>query len=388
VLDGHGASSPLTPHLVGTTIDLALASPAALTRPVSIAAVRAAESLPRYLSGHGYDLLGLHELRERIATRYTTRGLTTSVDQIAVTGGGQFALMLALRAMAQSGDRVLVEHPTYPNALEAIHRQGGKPVPVPFSGGSWDLQAFRSTLREASPAICYVMPDVQNPTGRIMSTDQRSALVRILRNSGIVTIVDESLRDIRFDCSPTDDVEPPLAAYARGSDDVITIASLSKLYWGGLRIGWIRASRDIIRRIAEARASIDVSTPVLSQLLAIELLDTPQQDIAEHLDHIRRRRDLLVDLVRKHAPDWQFTIPRGGLSLWIDLGSPTSQALVIAAAQRGIALAAGPQFGVGGAFQAFLRLPYVQPSEVLPGAVLSLAAAWDEVARARLPSGS
>src|SRR5262249_33692095 len=150
----------------------------------------------------------------------------------------------------------------------------------------------------------------------------------------------------------------PLAAQlpANSSSPLITVGSASKTFWGGLRIGWVRANPPLLERIARARASMDISTSALNQLIARHLLGDIEQVLATRLPALRADRDNLRALVDRYLPGWRTTSPPGGLSLWVDLGAPVSSALVSAAAAQGVLLAAGPRFGLDGAFERFLRL--------------------------------
>ena len=132
----------------------ALPAPAEMTEAVEAAM----HALPAHLGGHGYTSLGVPALRELLAQHYTARGLPTDPDQVLVMGGTLQALALVLRAFVSPGDRILVEHPTYPNALEAIRQLPARAVPVPLRPAGWDLPMLEATLRQASPRLAYLVP--------------------------------------------------------------------------------------------------------------------------------------------------------------------------------------------------------------------------------------
>ena len=143
----------------------------------------------RCSAGHGYDLLGRPELRAAIADRFTARGLPTRPDQVLVTSGAQHAFALVLATLTGPGDRVLVEHPTYPNALDAVRARGARPVPVPMGPaprgtGAWDLDLLTASVRDAAPRLMYVIPDFQNPTGGVLDAAGRERLVALARRTG------------------------------------------------------------------------------------------------------------------------------------------------------------------------------------------------------------
>jgi DNA-binding transcriptional MocR family regulator len=162
---------------------------------------------------------------------------------------------------------------------------------------------------------------------------------------------------------------------------VLTIGSLSKPIWGGLRVGWLRGPVDLVHRLAALRATIDMSGAVLDQLVAAELMPALDEVAAARRAELLPQRDALLAALRTHLPQWQVTEPLGGLSTWIQLDAPMSTALTLLAAQHGVAVVPGSRFGVDGTLERFLRLPFSLPTAVLETAVLRLAAAWHQVDR-------
>jgi DNA-binding transcriptional MocR family regulator len=368
------APSAFAPSADTAALDLAYAALPApteeLIRSLALASERAACSG----AGSGYQLLGLDGLRDAIAARFTHRGLPTTREQILVTCGGQQAISLVLDTLTAPGDRVLVEHPTYPNALDAIARVNARAVPVGFPSAGWDLDTVAAAVRDASPRLIFVIPDFQNPTGRCMDDAQRVELATLARRTHTPLVIDETVSELALD-GPAPTPFASLAADA-GSTPVITVGSASKTFWGGIRIGWVRASRSMIERVARTKASVDIATSVLDQLVVEHLLGEIEPVLGRRLPMVAAQRDHLRSLVAGRFPGWTSTEPSGGLSLWIDLGVPVSSMLVTAASRHGVLLAAGPRFGLDGAFERFLRLPYTLPEPRLDLAVERLATAW------------
>jgi DNA-binding transcriptional MocR family regulator len=160
---------------------------------------------------------------------------------------------------------------------------------------------------------------------------------------------------------------------------VVTIGSMSKAYWAGLRIGWVRASAELVQRLAIARAALDIGSPVVEQLVAAELLARAQEVMPARRAAVRARRDTLARALRHHLPEWRFATPAGGLTLWVELGEPRSSALAAIADRHGLRLAAGPRFGADGAFERHLRVPFSLPEPELETAAERLAVAWRAV---------
>jgi DNA-binding transcriptional MocR family regulator len=360
-------------------IELAHAAPAA---PASVPAALAAalEELPRFLSSHGYHPAGLPDLRARIAGRYTARGLPTTPEQVLVTNGALHGISIAFTALLGRGRRVLVEQPSYPNALQAARHVGARAVPVALDAEeptAW-LDATERALSAVRPAAAYLMPDFQNPTGLLLDAPGRERLAGALRRSGVPAVVDETFAELALD-GPA---PPPLAAYGPGH---LSVGTLSKVAWGGLRVGWVRAEADVVRRLTAVAVTTSMCGPVVEQLAACALLDGLDDSLAELRAGLRERRAVLTAELRARLPDWRVPEPPGGLVLWCGLPSPRSRAVVAAAERLGLRLAAGTLFGSGHALDDRLRLPYAQPPDVLRRAVVLLARADAEATGAAPP---
>jgi hypothetical protein len=378
--------SPFAPSGDPGSIDLVCAALPAPTDALASALSAATTELPRYSTAHGYRLLGIDALRDAVAARYAARGLPTTREQILITCGAQQAISVTLAALVAPGERVLVEHPTYPNALDAIAREHAKAVPIGFVGPDWDLDAMAAAVRDACPRLIYLIPDFQNPTGRTMSQEQRAEVVALARRTRTPLLIDETMAEIGLDGAPGAPVAPLAAQLAPNSAlPVISVGSASKTFWGGLRIGWIRATPTLVERLGRARASMDIATSVLDQLITQQLLDNIDEVLAERLPALRATRAHLLGLVERHFPTWQAAVPAGGLSLWVDLGRQASSALVFASTHRKVLLAAGPRFGLDGAFEGRLRLPYTLPTASLDTAMERIADAWAGLPSSGLP---
>ncbi|MCU1678929.1 MAG: putative GntR-family transcriptional regulator [Frankiales bacterium] len=372
------AMAPLVPgaFVAEGTIDLGCAAPGASASAIVDAFTAAADALPAELiragsyADHGYHPHGLEVLRAVLAERFTARGLPTTADQILVTVGAQGAISLLAQVLLRERDVVLIEQPSYPNAADALRRSRARLVGVPLTADGWD-EAFADALAQSRPKLAYVIPEFQNPTGALMTAAEREELVRAARAAGTLLIADETLVDLPLDGQ---EMPPPVAAFDRDGR-VITIGSLSKAFWGGMRIGWIRATPRLIRQLGAARSSIDMGTPVVDQLAGVHLLARSAELVGARRSELVHGRDILEAALREHLPDWRWTRPTGGLSLWVTLDRPVSTALTDAAERHGLHLAAGPRFGLDGTLERFLRLPFTLPADELREAAVRLAAA-------------
>lgn len=355
-LDFTKASMPATPELAD-------------------AALRAAAQLPAYLGEPGFDPVGLPRLRQALADRYTARGVPTDPEQIMVTIGAQHAIALLARVLVERGDAALVESPSYPHAFEALKAAGARLVAVPVSSADgWDDDALEQALQRTSPAVAYVMPDCHNPTGRIMPAASRARLVAAAERQRTQLIVDETMAELTLD----EGAQPlPLAAFG----PAITIGSFGKSVWGGVRIGWIRAERGLIQKLTRARAAGDLGTPILEQLIAIDLLQGYDGILAGRREHLRRGEAVLRAELARALPAWTMPHVSAGLTAWVELGAPVSSQLALAARAEGLLIAAGPRFGLDGAFERFLRIPIGYSAEETRRAVDALARAWGSLSR-------
>lgn len=374
-----GAPAILPAPLEAEYIDFSKASPSALPWLPEVAR-QAVDDLPGYLGDAGFDPIGQTVLREAIADRYTTRGLPTSPDQIMVTIGAQHAIALLSRALVGRGDRALIEVPTYPHAYEAFRAAGARLVPVPVAphGPGVDEREETATLvqaiRHSNPIAAYLMPDFQNPTGRTMSREARAQALDAAARQGTIVIADETTAELDIDRAG---VFPPMAA----DGPAVMVGSVGKSVWGGIRVGWIRADRPLIRRLLAVRSPGDLGTPILEQLMVTRLLGRMDEIIELRREQLRTGRDRLERLLARTFPEWDVPHVDGGIVTWIGLGAPVSSQLALAARREGLIVAAGPRFGVDGAFERFLRLPICYSPETTDAAVAALARTWRSLAR-------
>ena len=345
---------------------------------IADAAVRAAAELPEYLGTSGFDPVGILSLRQAIADRYTGRGLPTDPEQIMVTVGAQHAIALIARTLLARGDRALVESPSYPHAFEALRLTGARLVPVNVSNDEgWDEAALEQAIQRTSPALGYLMPDFHNPTGQSMRPELREKLVRLAERQGTVLVADETMAELDIDRGW--DVLP-LAAYG----PAVLIGSVGKSVWGGVRVGWIRAERQLIQKLVRVRSATDLGTPIMEQLVVKHLFDDFDAIIAARREQLRAGRDHLEAALTRAFPEWSIPHVDGGLTTWVGLGQEVSSQLTLAARTHGLLLAAGPRFGIDGAFERFIRIPFGYTAEETDRGVEALQLAWATVGHSAL----
>lgn len=364
------------------TIDLQQASPPAWPGLAGVMA-EVAQSASSLVARVGYDVLGRIELREAIARRYERRGIPTRPSEVLVTTGAQSAIHLVATVLLGRGDRVLMETPTYPHAVDALRRAGARPVGVPVTTDEgWDLDRAEQAFARTLPVMAYLMPDFHNPTGRSMTAAERDAFLLAGERAGSVLVLDETTSELDIDRGR---VDPGFDATESGT--IVRIGSLGKTVWGGLRVGWVRAEGDLIRRLVAARPAQDLGTPEFEQAVVTHLLDDFDEILAQRSNLLRTGRDALVGALAEHLPKWRVPSVHGGVSLWIELDAPLSSAVVIDVRSRGVLLSAGPRFSIEGGHDRHLRIPFTSPPEQLVRAVRELAPSWSDV-RAGAPATS
>ncbi|GAA2256170.1 PLP-dependent aminotransferase family protein [Kitasatospora cystarginea] len=377
------ALHPVPPDERETVLDLGVAALPAPQPYLGEAAARAIEQLPAYASGHGHYPTGVPVLREAIARRFTERGLPTTPDQILVTTGAMGALHLARQALSGRGDRLAVEAPSYAHTIQSLRRSGARLVPVPHARPDgptalprWDVQEWQRVLRGAAPRLAFLIPDFHNPTGALIDEEQRRELLAAARAAGTVVVVDETPAELAWGVG-TEDLPRPMAALDRAAQ-VVTVGSGSKLLWGGLRVGWLRANPALVRQLAADRVYTDVGTPVLEQLIAAALLTERFDEVRAHqLARLRSSAEALIAALERQLPEWRFARPPGGLCLWVSTGRVSGAALAQAGERIGVRIAAGSRFGVDGAFEHHIRIPFTVPAPAADAAIARLATAAD-----------
>ena len=366
-LPGGHRSAPSDAVVGGPGLDMKVA---ALPAPPALEEVfaDAARELPRWLDHHGYDPLGLPPLRRAIAARFEQRGLPTRPEEILVTNGALQALDLAIRALLPRGRRALVELPSYPVALDALRHAGARLTPVPMTADGWDVKAIGAAARDHGPAVAYLMPDFHNPTGLVMDAAGRRLALQALQDAQTYVLIDETFAELNLD-----GVTLPAPAASFAGEGTVTIGSLSKAVWGGLRIGWARAAPAVIHRLLIERARTDLASPLFEQLVATRTFERLDAILAERREVIRARRAALTRALDERLPGWRYTRPAGGLFVWVELPEPISTSLSVEAARRDLFITPGPRFAAAGLLERHLRLPFTLAPEQLERAVEILA---------------
>jgi DNA-binding transcriptional MocR family regulator len=344
----------------------------------------------------GLSPWGLPTLRAMLAEHVTRWGLPTRPEQIVVTTGAQQALSLAAACWVRSGDVVVVDDPTYPGAIAAFRQAGARLVGVATDARGPRPDALGAAL-DAHPTLVYLQSGVHSPTGIALDRRRSEELAVRIARARVPFVEDRALGDLAWT-----QTAPPLASLLRGTSTVV-VGSLSKLFWGGLRIGFVRAEEPLALRLARIKATRDLGTSAISQLLAERLLPHAARVAAVRRTELRAQAAELEAALAGALPGASWTSPAGGLSLWVDLHAPLGLQLGTAASRRGVAIATAdslsPSSGmavageygtsVTGAHANRVRVSFSLPVEELRVGARLLGEAWRSVtAEGRTPSHS
>ncbi|GII80878.1 hypothetical protein Sru01_58600 [Sphaerisporangium rufum] len=333
--------------------------------------------LTALLADPGYHPAGLPELRDEIAAHLTRGGLPTAPGQILVTTGAQQALVLVAELYLRPGLAVLAETPSWPSSLDIFRSRHAGIRTVPLDGEGADAVAVAAALAAAPPALIHLMPTYHNPTGVLMSAARRRRIAEIAARHD-VPIMEDNAYDAH---TAGDGIPAPLAAYAPRGAEVLSVGSLAKSVWAGLRIGWVRGPAGVIGRLARRKALADVGSPVLDQALAARLLPRLPEIGAAQAPARETRLDLVERLLRDRIPGWRWRRPDGGTGLWVELPGVRAAEFAQVALRHGVEVVPGGTTDPHGGHQNFIRVPYTFPPEVIGRLVDRLAAAWVEISR-------
>ncbi|WP_345216638.1 PLP-dependent aminotransferase family protein [Georgenia halophila] len=322
------------------------------------------------VASHGYLPSGLPELRAAIAEYYSNLGLPTEPGHILVTSGAQQALRLAAESFVTPRSTVIVEEPSFRGAIESLKALGVRLVGVASGADGVDVEELALAISRESPSLVVLQSTVHNPTGSVLDGFRRSRVAALAARHGVPVIDDATLADTIID----GERRPiPLGS---GGDLIVTVGSVSKSFWGGLRLGWLRANPDLVSELAEVKGAMDLGTSLVAQILASQLLPEIERARDERLMMLSENRRIALDALAEHLPEWTPQIPRGGGSLWIQLPSAGATAFTQRAERGGVRLMPGSTFSVMDRLDDHVRLSYAGAPELTVRGIELLAQVW------------
>jgi len=309
---------------------------------------------------------GHPELRERIAATYRAIGLATDAGHIVVTQGARQAIGLATLLAVQPGDRVACECPIYPGALDIFRAHSAA---IHSVTSFEDLGVLDELERKPNVAMIYTSSVYRNPTGSVIDASTAARLARLARAHEILTVDDRALEHCGFDS----EIIAPLSAYDADAP-IITLGSLDKTTGAGTRIGWIRAPRRLVGKIARLKALSDLASPSLTQGLAIALLENLEPIALARRRELAERYAAAAHALAELLPGWTHRAQRGGSSLWVDTHMDADD-VVEAAANGGVTLMGGRAFDPTGAAGRHVRIALARSPAELRAGIQRVAAA-------------
>jgi DNA-binding transcriptional MocR family regulator len=354
----------------GDTIDLCVGAQR-LDAAVADRTVQLADAGP--LGGpYGYAPQGAPALRAALAEHLGERGIPAAPDELLITSGAQGALTLLAALLVGRGRPVLVEPTTYAGALDAFGRVGGLLIPVEADSAGIRPDRLRHHLERGPAALLYLVPNVHNPTGGELAPGRRGTLLSIAAEHGVPVVEDTVLDDLRY-AGP---LSPTLQELA---PETIGVGSVSKVAWAGLRVGWIRAPRALVRRLVRLKGAWDLGAPVLDQLMCLRLLEDWPALASVRRAQAAEAMAMLTGALHEHLPEWTVLEPAGGLSAWVRLPEGRAEEVVAAGLRHGVAVAPGSAHAAADAGDRAVVLRTGAPRHHLVEGVRRLAAAWHEV---------
>jgi DNA-binding transcriptional MocR family regulator len=361
------------PDVIDMTVAVPQAAP--VVRDVLADPSVAGVDLDRAIEGHGYYPAGYPPLREALAQILTGNGLPTAPDELMVTSGAQQAISLVARATVGDGETVVVEEVTYPGALDLVTSRGAELAPVPITTRGIDVDALTRVIDTNAVRLVYLVPTFHNPTGSVLELSSRQRLVDTLSEHRVTTVDDLTLHELDHgDPSP-----PPLAALGPDAP-IISVGSMSKVFWGGLRVGWVRARPPVIEHLIGFKTSADMGTSAIAQVVATASLTRYDETRRWRNQRLARSLETLVNAIGELLPDWDWQAPAGGPHLWVGM-PPGGDATTLshAALRKGLALVPGTLLAADESrAHDRIRLPLYPDGEALVAAVRIMAATWNE----------
>ena len=291
---------------------------------------------------------GEPELRDAVAHDARRRGISADAEEVLISAGALQGIDLLCRVFLRRGDVVVTESPAFANALSAFRNHGARVLEVSIDEEGLDVQAAARILRREGirPRMFFVVPNFQNPTGETLSERRREALCALAASCGALVVDDDPYGLLRYRGRDL----TPLASLAAPAN-VVSVGSFSKTFLPGLRVGWVIAPRDIVRRMAAAKQTMDSSTGTLGQRMVLEF---HRRGGAEaHLGRLRelyaaKQERARAALAREFAGTGvRWNDPDGGFYFWVTLPQGIdARALLDVALEEGVAFVPGEAFTV------------------------------------------
>ncbi len=313
---------------------------------------------------------GFIPLREVIAEHSASYGIHVPIENIQLTSGSQQALDLLGMLFIDPGDNVAVENPTYLGALQAWNAYGAQYLTVPSDDQGMRTDLLEDVLKQG-PRFIYVLPNFQNPSGVTMSLERRQELVEIADKYGVPIVEDDPYGKLRYFGEHIPPVYVLDQQYRGGNGEdvqgnVIYMSTFSKLLAPGIRMAWVIAEFDVIRKLVFAKQGADLHSPTFNQMIAYEVArDGFLHEYSKTIRATYKERLLvMLQAMEQHFPEEvKWTKPEGGMFLWVTLPEGLdTEALLLKAVERKVAYVPGRPFHPGGSGKNTMRVNFSNAS--------------------------
>lgn len=315
---------------------------------------------------------GYTPLREWILEFTAKQGIKASIDNILLTSGSQQALDLIGRIFINRGDRIITESPTYLGALQAWNAYGASYVTIETDEDGLKIDKLEALIG-TNIKFQYVLPNFQNPMGVTLSLERRKKLVELANRHNVPLVEDDPYGALRFEGENIPQVAAIDAEFhdcgTSFTGNVIYTSTFSKILAPGLRIGWVIAPPEVVKKMIQAKQGADLQSSTFDQYVAYELAKGDW--IYEHIELIRKvyheRRDCMLEAFEEFMPvGTTWTTPQGGLFLWLRLpeGCDTTELFPIAVEEK-VAYVPGDPFYPNGGPKNTMRLNFSACNEEL-----------------------
>lgn len=283
-------------------------------------------------------------LRERIAAHLQQQGVRCTPEQVLITSGSQQGLDLISKLFIEPGTPVAVEAPSYLAALQSFRLFGARFQELELTKQGLDPQALAELIKRDRPALTYLIPTFQNPSGVCYSESVRQQVAELIERSGVPLVEDEPYRELVYDASAE---RKPLCARLEKANWML-LGTFSKTGIPGLRIGYVAASANILPYLVRLKQCTDLHTNRIGQGWCAQYLASEEYPVQlERLrSYYREQRDAMQASLQRHfseLAEWQ--VPQGGLFFWVTLRQSLDARLLLERAlARNVAFMPGDAF--------------------------------------------
>lgn len=325
--------------------------------------------------------LGLDFLRQFIASRYKKiHNMDITLDNIIITTGSQQALDLIAKVFLDKNDKVLVEEPSYLGLLQAFSMFEVDFVQTKLNDDGLDIECLKETVKKHHPKLAYLIPNFQNPTGLTYTKENRDLVFDVIKDEDMILIQDDPYGELRFN----NEERIPYIGLNK-TDKNIYLGSFSKIITPGMRLGYVIAHSEIIKKLETAKQASDLHSNIFAQYLISDYLYN--NDLDKHIDKIKKlykeQASAMIGAMEKYFPkNIKFTYPKGGMFTWVTLEEgKSSTKLFNIALEKNVAFVPGNPFYINQDVDVnTLRLNYTNAdSPTIEEGIKRLAQAMEQI---------